>query len=129
MARKITHSNTSAKGTGLTTHNSAKKGEVLTNKNTRPFVVCFEDRLHKNYNFAKLTKSNLKKFQAFLDKVSTMMFSDVDKQYWRKPDKEDVYKDMQVVHYAVSDSFRIHGVVKNERFCVIRLDPNHKVHN
>ena len=58
-----------------------------------------------------------------------MTFDLVDKQYARKLDKNDEHNGFQVVHYAVSDSFRIHGIVQNERFYVIRLDHNHKEHN
>ena len=34
----------------------------------------------------------------------------------------------QVHHYEVSQKFRIHGILEEGRFKVIRLDPNHKVH-
>ena len=54
-----------------------------------------------------------------------MSFADVDKQYLRKPDKQDMFNDMQMIHYEVSEVFRVHGVIKDGRFYVVRLDPNH----
>lgn len=32
-------------------------------------------------------------------------------------------------HNAVSDTFRIHVIIEEGRYKVIRLDPNHKVHS
>lgn len=34
----------------------------------------------------------------------------------------------QIHHYGFGDKFRIHGIIEEGRFKVIRLDPNHKVH-
>ena len=34
-----------------------------------------------------------------------------------------------VLHYGVTDAFRIHTVLEEGRYVVIRLDPNHRVHN
>ena len=117
------------RGAKLTVHNAVStKGEVLTRQTTRPFVVCFEDRLHKGFNFTDLSQSDCKSFQRFLDKVAGMTFADVDKLFLRIKDGNDKHMGMQVAHYEVSQKFRIHGVIKGDRFCVIRLDPNHKVH-
>jgi len=129
MAKKLTHVKPSAKGSILTSKNNDNKGGILTNKNNLPFVVCFEYLLPKKFNFTQLQKTDIDTFQAFLDKISKMSFADVDKQYLRKPDKQDMFKDMHMIHYKASASFRIHGVIKNGKFYVIRLDPNHKVHN
>ena len=48
MAGKIIRLNTGKKGKSLVHGSYAKKGKILTNKNTRPFVVCFADKLHKD---------------------------------------------------------------------------------
>jgi hypothetical protein len=53
----------------------------------------------------------------------------MDKVYRRIPDKEDIAYGRQVQHYEVSKHFRIHGIVENGRFEVLRLDPNHNKHN
>ena len=58
-----------------------------------------------------------------------MTVSDVDKQFKRKNDKKDSFEGQQVYHYEVSKKFRIHGIIEEGRFKVIRLDPNHRVHN
>ena len=101
---------------------------VLTRKVDVPFQLCFKDRLEKGYTFEELQKKNLKEFQLFLNKVSQMTVDQVDKQFGRKPDKNDTYCGKQVQHYEVNDKFRIHGVNELGGFMVIRLDPNHKVH-
>lgn len=93
-----------------------------------PFELCFKYPLENGYTFKELNPANLKQFQAFLDKVSHMTASQVDKLFFRKPDKDDKYKEMQVYHYEVSEKFRIHVVIEDGYYKVIRLDPNHKVH-
>ena len=57
-----------------------------------------------------------------------MTVQQVDQAYARKPDKNDTYNGLQVYHYAVTDSFRIHVVNEAGRYKIIRLDPHHKVH-
>ena len=57
-----------------------------------------------------------------------MNFDEVDKAFLRPADKEDTFNGSQVIHYKVTDSFRIHGIIENMRFKVLRLDPNHRVH-
>jgi hypothetical protein len=105
------------------------KGALLANLKARPFLIVFKDKLQKDFNFEKLQKSHLKQFQSFLDIVSQMSFNDVEKLYGRKPDKNDTYQDRGVVHFEVSQSFRIHGIIEGEYFIALRLDPNHKVHD
>jgi len=100
----------------------------LTKKSDVPFVLSFKYALEKGYTFDKLQKQNLKDFQAFLNKVSKMTVSQVDKSFLRQPDKNDVFRNMQVYHYAVTDSFRIHVVLENSSYHILRLDPNHKIH-
>lgn len=101
----------------------------LTNNVDVPFVICFKDKLTKGYTFEDLEKINNKELQNFLNIVSQLSVTEVDKKYRRKTDKEDKYQGQQVFHYQVSDSFRIHVINYNGSYEVIRLDPNHKVHN
>lgn len=104
------------------------KGRKLTTKTEVPFILSFRYPLEKGYTFKELTSKNNKEFQAFLDKVSKLSVQQVDEQYARKPDKNDSYKDMQIYHYEVSQSFRIHVVNEDGQYRIIRLDPNHKFH-
>ena len=128
MPKKITDNTQSKKGMQLTKETINKKGKILTTEKSRPFIVCFEYILAKNYNFTTLSKSHLKELQSFLDRVSELKFEQVDKLYLRSPDKQDMFKGMQVKHYGFGDCFRIHGVIKEGKFFVIRLDPNHSWH-
>lgn len=102
----------------------------LTEKQNRevPFELCFKYHLENGYTFKELTPENVKQFQIFLNKVSQMTVTQVDKAYSRKPDMDDVYNGMQVYHYAVTEVFRIHVVIEAGYYKIIRLDPKHKVH-
>lgn len=102
----------------------------LTQKRNRevPFELCFKYPLENGYTFKELSQKNVKQFQTFLSKVSRMTVTQVDKAFSRKPDNDDIYKDMQVYHYEVTPSFRIHVVIEAGYYKIIRLDPNHKVH-
>lgn len=93
-----------------------------------PFELCFKYPLENGYTFKELTKDNLKQLQSFLNKVSQMTVSQVDKSFLRKTDTDDKYRGMQVYHYEVSGSFRIHVVIEAGYYKIIRLDPKHKVH-
>ena len=75
----------------------------LTEKQNRevPFELCFKYHLENGYTFKELTPENVKQFQIFLNKVSQMTVTQVDKAYSHKPDTDDVYNGMQVYHYAV----------------------------
>lgn len=101
---------------------------ILTTKRDVPFELVFKYPLEKGYTFKELTKQNNKEFQSFLDKVSKMSVDQVDKLYARRPDKNDEYKGMQVLHYGITDKFRIHVVLEDGYYKIIRLDPNHKFH-
>lgn len=57
-----------------------------------------------------------------------MSIQQVDEQFARKPDKNDEYNKMQVYHYEVTKSFRIHVIMEGGYYKVIRLDPHHNVH-
>jgi len=102
----------------------------LTNKNNRevPFELCFKYPLEKGYTFKELSNSNIKEFQLFLNKISRMTVTQVDKEFARKPDKNDTYNGMQIYHYEVTRGFRIHVINESGFYKVIRIDPNHKVH-
>ena len=84
--------------------------------------------LEKGYTLKELSKDNIKEFQAFLNKVSHMTVQQVDNLYSRRPDKKDTYNGMQVYHYEVTRSFRIHVIIEAGYYKIIRLDPSHSVH-
>lgn len=105
------------------------KGHLLTKHRDVPFVLCFKYPLERGYTFLELSQQNKKEFQSFLDKISRMTVQQVNELFGRKPDKNDDYNGNKVYHYAVTDSFRIHVIIEEGRYKVIRLDPNHKIHN
>jgi site-specific DNA-cytosine methylase len=94
----------------------------------RPFTVSFRHKLERGYRFSDLQIKDLKDFQGFLDVISELTVSQVDARYKRKSDTADTVSGQQVVHYEASNSFRLHGVYLGGLFEVIRLDPNHRVH-
>lgn len=94
-----------------------------------PFELCFKYPLKKGYTLESLSQRDVKKFQAFLNKVSKMTVTQVDQAYARKPDPADTFRGMQVYHYKVDETFRIHVVIEKESFKIVRLDPNHKFHH
>lgn len=102
--------------------------QILTNRREVPFELGFKYPLARGYTFKELSKQNNKDFQNFLDKVSKMTVDQVNKAFARKPDSNDTFMGMQVYHYGVTDSFRIHVVLEAGYYKIIRLDPNHKVH-
>lgn len=113
----------------LTNQNGAKaKGRLLTDKRDVPFILGFRYPLEKKFTLTELEKRNNKELQGFLDKVSQMSVQQVDESFARKPDKNDTYRGMQVYHYEVTQSFRIHVVNEDGVYKIIRLDPNHKIH-
>lgn len=102
---------------------------ILTNERDVPFELCFKYPLQNGFTLCDLSKQNIKEFQSFLNKVSGMNVAQVDSLYARKPDKNDVFNGLQVYHYAVTRKFRIHVVNEAGYYKIIRLDPNHDVHN
>lgn len=114
----------------LTGANKAKPaGHSLTSHTSTPFIVSFKYRLEKDYGFDSLQIKHLRQFQDFLNRVSQMTFLEVDRIYRRKPDKSDIFQGKDVIHYNAGGSFRIHGVLEEGRFKVIRLDPEHRYHS
>lgn len=102
--------------------------QILTSRRDVPFELVFKYPLEVNYRFTDLSKQDTKRFQSFLNKVSRMTVQQVDSAFARKPDKNDIYKNERVYQYEVSKSFRIHVIIEQGRYIVIRLDPNHEVH-
>lgn len=94
-----------------------------------PFVLSFKYPLESGYTFSEMEKDDLKKFQSFLNRVAQMTYNQADRLYRKKPDKTDRFNDQPVIHYEVAQAFRIHGVIENSRFKVIRLDPHHRFHD
>ena len=105
-----------------------KKGRLLTDKRDVPFILCFKYPLERKYTFNELEKRNNKELQNFLDKIAHMTVQQVDEAFARRPDKNDTFHGLQIYHYEVSKTFRIHVINEGGRYKVIRLDPNHKVH-
>lgn len=100
----------------------------LTNNRDVRFELCFKYPLQHGFTFKELTLQNNKELQRFLDKVSNMTVQQVDESFARKPDKTDTFNGDQVYHYSVTDSFRIHVIIEDGYYKIIRLDPNHNVH-
>ena len=107
---------------------SDPKPAPLSRKTEVPFILSFKYPLERKYNFTSLSKADVAAFQRFLDKISNMTFDQVDKAFLRPSDKGDTFRGYQIIHYKITDSFRIHGIIENMRFKVLRLDPNHQVH-
>ena len=103
--------------------------ERLTEHRDVPFKLCFHYPLEKKYTMDKMSMMDIKAFQNFLDKISKMTVQQVDTAFSRKPDKNDTYNDLQIRHYEVTDKFRIHVVLEEGLYKILRLDPNHKVHS
>ena len=100
------------------------------NKSTeQPFIISFVRKLEKGYRLDDLEKSDLKTLQNFFDIASQLTVNEMDKKYRRKSDKNDILYDEPVIHYGASETFRIHGIYIEGRFEVLRIDPNHKIHD
>ncbi|MCL1983655.1 MAG: hypothetical protein FWG53_11310 [Clostridiales bacterium] len=101
---------------------------LLTNRRDVRFELSFKYPLIKGYTFKELEKRNLSDFQRFFDKVARMTVQQVGESFARPPDKDDSIYSKQVLHYEITDSFRIHVILEEGRYVVVRLDPNHIVH-
>ncbi len=108
--------------------NNSNGNKLTNNPVDMPFSLALKYPLENNYNFKKLKSEHLREFQSFLDKVSSMTFSQVDNLYLRNPDLTDKFQGKQVQHYEVSNCFRIHGVIEDSHLVIIRIDPRHKKH-
>lgn len=103
-------------------------GTTLTKKTEIPFVVSFRRKLIDGYRLSDLEKKDVRQLQKFLDIASELSVQQMDEAYSRPTDSNDKFNGQQVQHYGVGDCFRIHGVFENQRFEVIRIDPNHRKH-
>jgi phosphatidylserine decarboxylase len=101
---------------------------ILTDRREVPFEIVFKYQLERDFTFNEFSRRNLKEFQRFLDKVSRMTVRQVDEVFGCLPDKTDTGYGKRIQHYAVTDSFRIHTILEEGRYVMIRLDSNHKVH-
>lgn len=102
--------------------------ERLSNRLSVPFSICFRYKLQNGYTFSDLDKHQLREFQAFLNLASQMSFEQVERRYRRKSDTNDTFCGSQVIHYRIGEVFRIHGIIEEAQFVVLRLDPTHKYH-
>jgi len=100
----------------------------LSKRTSLPFILSFQYLLKRGYTFQDLSQRQIKDFQRFLNKIAGMTFNDVDKMYLRNTDSKDIFCGQQIIHYAVTDVFRIHGIIEDSQFKVLRLDPSHKFH-
>ncbi len=115
--------------TNISENRSIKK--VLTDSKNPKFTVRFGEELCKGYGFSELEKHSAHKFTRFLDNMVGQNWLEVDQKYLRRPDRNDRYKDNDVIHYGTGGSgseFRLHGYIEEGVFVVIRIDPNHKFH-
>ena len=126
--RKFTEPNVTNGSRSFTKSNTVSGTGKLTVSNETRFIVSFRYKLLSGYKFTDLQWKDIKTFQQFLDKTSQMTFNQVETLYHRDDDSKDLYNGEQITHYKVTDSFRIHGVLENSQFVVLRLDPNHRVH-
>nr|DAP75494.1 MAG TPA: hypothetical protein [Caudoviricetes sp.] len=114
---------------GKLTNLGATSSGVLSSRTSAPFSITFRHKLLNGYRFSDLKRENYKELQSFLDKVCGVPFDIVDKLYRRKSDGNDLYDGDQIIHYEVTGKFRIHGIIENAQFIVLRLDPEHKFHS
>ena len=120
--------------TPLTTIQGPTIPEVnrLTRAKDTLFCIKIDHHLQKKYCFKSLGVKHIKAFQRFIDKACSMTYSEVDKVYLRQSDKQDKAmvgeEEFQIVHYEVDQKFRIHGIIIQGQFKLIRLDPEHKHH-
>lgn len=104
-------------------------GKKLTINVDRPFIASFRYKLHKGYRLNDLEKRDVQSLQKFLDIASDLTVSQMDSSYKRNMDKSDIFNGQQVQHYGFGDRFRVHGIYEDQRFEIIRIDPNHKKHS
>lgn len=102
--------------------------KCLSTRLTSPFTLCFRHKLYNGYTFIDMNAAQIKEFQKFLDIASELSFEQVERRYRRTSDKLDTFSGEQVIHYGISKSFRIHGIIENGQFVVLRLDPKHSFH-
>lgn len=109
-----------------------KKGgeppKIISSHLSSPFSLCFKYKLEKGYTFDDMTVRDTKEFQKFLDIAAQLSFEQAERRYRRKSDTNDTLDGEQIIHYGIGEDFRIHGIIDNAQFVVLRLDPNHKFH-
>lgn len=113
---------------GKLTKGDLRKATKLTSHLSLPFTLCFKYKLQNGYALDDLNAAQIKDFQKFLDTVSQLTFQQVEKRYRRKSDTNDTFNGDQVIHYGITQVFRVHGTIENGQFVVLRLDPKHQVH-
>lgn len=113
----------------LTSITKQKNTETLTSNTVRNFSVLFSDEIEKIFDLSKLEKSDSHKLIKFIHLATSLSWDQVDKKYLRKNDKTDVKEGHDIIHYGLTDKFRLHGYIDKGSFIIIRVDPNHKVHS
>lgn len=115
------------------THHSAgkpKNGQVLTGQSKAKFKMSLERSLENGFCFKDLQKREIKSFNSFINKTvgNDLTVQQVNEQFGRTPDKNDIIDGYKVYHYSISNKSRIHGYLKEGYFVICRIDPNHKHH-
>lgn len=111
------------------TKQSKEHAKKLSNNLSSGFSVCFKYKLANGYSFSDMNTHHLKVWQAFLNTTAQMTFEQVERRYRRKSDITDLFDGEQIIHYGISETFRIHGIIEKGQFVVLRLDPSHKFHS
>lgn len=115
------------------THNNAgqsKGGQLLTSSSKAKFKMSLERSLESGFCFKNLQKREVKAFNQFINKTvgNNLTVLQVNQQFGRTPDKNDIIDGHKVYHYSISGKSRIHGYLKEGYFVICRIDPNHQVH-
>lgn len=110
------------------------KGTLLTNQRV-PFRIVIARKLENRYCFTKLEKRNVKEFESFVNKTvgQELTITEVEERFKRNSDTNDCIKikdiEYDIIHFEVTKKHRIHGYFEGKDFILLRIDPNHKVHN
>lgn len=107
---------------------------VLTSKrytSVKFSVKLCGETICKRYKVNDLQKDDKIRFTNLLGQMLEMNWEDVENKYRRPDDKEDKTKEgIQICHYGKNgDSMRIHGYIDSGMLIIVKVDPNHKVHN
>jgi hypothetical protein len=143
MSKKLPHNIPKGKKTALSKPQVTNKHSKLTNvdiKDEKPSVSLKYIDLGYN-SFEDLRKShNLKHFDSFLSKLNKSPDWDSVYREFQRADSDDEdskkkikslgYDPVQteMFHLRVTQKFRVHGFVYEDRFKLVWLDPNHEIH-
>lgn len=113
---------------------NVKNSKIELTENKEPkLVISFGLKLENGYDFKKLKSDSLKEFQTILNDSTQLSLDEMENRYGRDLDSDDILEyngiKFQVLHFGKDRStFRIHGILADSYFHVIRIDPKHKFH-